>query len=488
MQAEPGAPRTLPDWLWQKRRQRTLALRHRDAEWTYADLGEIAARLAGELAARGVRPGERVAVLARHAAVFTAALHALRFCRAVAVPVNVRLAAPEIAWQLADAGARFAVCDEAHAGLLRQAADGLPRLVLDGVRFPEGEALWALEVALSDVQSIVYTSGTTGRPKGARITYGNHFYGAAGSAFRLGVLPADVWYTPLPLFHVGGQAVLMRSAVYGTAARIDDSFDPARANAALDAGAALCSAVPNMLVRMLEERGARPYPASLRCILLGGGPAPRPLLAACAGRRIPVSQSYGLTEANSQAATLAAADGERKLGSAGLPLPLTEVRIVAGGAAAPPFAEGEIALRGPTVADGYDHLEAETGAAFRDGWLYTGDIGYLDDEGYLYVLDRRSDLIVSGGENVYPAEVEAVLLAHPDVAEAGVAGVADGRYGQVPLAVVRPRGQAPAEEELRAFCRARLAAYKVPRHIRFADELPRNAAGKLLRKELGRWL
>jgi O-succinylbenzoic acid--CoA ligase len=223
-------------------------------------------------------------------------------------------------------------------------------------------------------------------------------------------------------------------------------------------------------------------------VLLGGGPAPEPLLRRCADIGVPVVQTYGLTEAASQVATLAPEDALPKLGSAGKPLFGTELRIVDGaGQTCAPGDAGEIVVRGPTVSPGYLNRREESARALRDGWLHTGDIGYVDDEGYLYVLDRRDDLIVSGGENISPAEIEAVLQSHPAVAEAGVWGVVDVRWGQVPVAAVVLRdGLATTPDLLIEYCRGRLATYKVPSRIEFAEALPRNAAGKLLRSELRR--
>jgi O-succinylbenzoic acid--CoA ligase len=208
----------------------------------------------------------------------------------------------------------------------------------------------------------------------------------------------------LPLFHVGGLAILVRSAIYGIPALVHQSFDPAAANRAIDQdGVTIVSVVSAMLQRMLDERGDRPHPPALRCVLLGGGPAPRSLLEACVWRGVPVVQTYGLTEAASQVATLAPADALRKLGSAGQPLLPNELRIEREGASASAGQVGEILMRGPTVMCGYANRPEETARALQDGWLHTGDLGYLDDEGYLYVVSRRSDLIITGGENVYPA-------------------------------------------------------------------------------------
>jgi o-succinylbenzoate---CoA ligase len=274
----------------------------------------------------------------------------------------------------------------------------------------------------------------------------------------------------------------VRAAIYGIPVVLHSAFDPVAVNRAIDEdGVTIISVVSIMLQRMLDARGDRPYPATLRCVLLGGGPAPQPLLEACAVRGVPVVQTYGLTETASQVATLAPADALRKLGSAGQPLLPTELRIASAGAGD----IGEILVRGPTVMRGYINRPEETALALRDGWLHTGDLGYLDSEGYLYVVSRRHDLIISGGENIYPTEVESVLSAHPAVEEAAVVGVLDARWGQVPAAAVKLRdGMTASEAELIDFCRDRLAGYKAPKLVRFAATLPRNAAGKLLRDEI----
>jgi O-succinylbenzoic acid--CoA ligase len=344
------------------------------------------------------------------------------------------------------------------------------------------------------------------------VTYGNHWWNAMGSALNLGLRDDDRWLACLPFFHVGGLSIVMRSAIYGIPIVLQhatlgssvaaSTFDPLAVNRAMEEhDVTIVSVVSTMLSRMLAAMGDRVYPPALRCVLLGGGPAPLSLLQECARRGIPVTQTYGLTETASQLATLAPAQALRKLGSAGRPLLPNELRILPlrhGGTAstdhgiaqAPAAAEaGEILVRGPSVTGGYlpddGNLEAPLPAADADGWLHTGDIGYLDGEGYLYVLDRRVDLIVSGGENIYPAEVEAVLHAHPAVAEAAVYGVADDTWGQrVAAAIVVRAGERIGEQEIVAFCRERLAAYKVPSRINLVDALPRNAAGKLLRRRL----
>jgi O-succinylbenzoic acid--CoA ligase len=413
------------------------------------------------------------------------------------MPLNIRLTPFELAWQLRDAAAHRLVHDASLADLATavrrevQPVELLPLHLLASVGSPSPKSERGLggEVRFdfAATHSLVYTSGTTGKPKAAVLTYGNHLWSAVSSALNLGLREDDRWLACLPLFHVGGLAILLRSAIYGTAAIVHEGFDPARVNAAIDRdGVTIVSVVANMLQRMLDERGDRPYPASLRCVLLGGGPAPEPLLRRCAALGVPVVQTYGLTETASQVATLAPEDTLRKLGSAGKPLFGTELRIEASdGALLPAGSEGEIVVRGPTVTPGYLNNPDATARAIRDGWLHTGDVGYLDEEGYLYILDRRDDLIVSGGENVYPAEIEAVLQSHPDVLEGGVYGVLDERWGQSPVAAVVLRaGAEVTPETLLAYCRERLAAYKAPSSIEFRAELPRNAAGKLVRRRL----
>jgi O-succinylbenzoic acid--CoA ligase len=269
-----------------------------------------------------------------------------------------------------------------------------------------------------------------------------------------------------------------------------DRFDALSINQALlERRVSIISVVTAMLQRLLasldQDIGAGTYPPTLRCVLLGGGPAPQSLLEDCARRGIPAMQTYGMTESCSQAVTLAPEDARTKLGSAGRPLPTVQIRIMVNGRIAGDNEPGEIMLRGPAITPGYAFAPEITAAAFQEGWFATGDWGYLDTEGYLYVLDRRSDLIISGGENVYPAEIEAALLEHPAVAEAGVCGVPHERWGQVPLAfVVLRAGSSAGKEEILAYLATRVARYKIPEDIRFTDQLPRTSSGKLLRREL----
>ncbi len=487
--------RFVPDWLTVLQHEQKPALITEDQTYSYADLYRFSRAFADRLQAHNVKQGDRVALLARNPLTFSVAMHAVRFLKAILVPVNTRLAISEMVWQAQDAFVSMFISDSNHEEqmlrVVHETFHPIATLVLDDMLGADDDFSFVPgSIDLELVQSIMYTSGTTGHPKGALIAYENHLYGAMMSGYRLGVAEGDCWLTAMPLFHVGGQAVLMRSVIYGTTAMIQKHFDETEFNRVIDKGVVtLVSVVPAMLSRMLEGRD-RPYGTQLRCVLLGGAPAPKPLLERAAALRIPVSQSYGLTEANSQVATLPPLLSLEKLGSAGKPLSLNEIRIVdEDGHDVDPGIAGEIIIRGPTMTKGYYHNEEADRKAWSDGWFYTGDIGTLDEQGYLYMMDRRHDLIISGGENIYPAEIEGVLSGHDAVKEVGVTGMANDRYGQVPIAfvVLQPDAMVTAAQ-LQAYCRSRLAGYKVPKEIRFVSSLPRNASLKLLRRELLQWV
>lgn len=484
---------TIPHWLAYRAGcgGSQMALQAGPARWSYSQLYAAAIDSARRLAGAGLRPGDRLALLLPNGPDFVELAHAASLLGVVLVPLNTRLAPPEVAWQLQHCQARAVVASSATAPAALTAARSCGDVpVWDVERLRRGETA---EVPLPGrldpdaIYTVLYTSGTTGRPKGAMLTYGNHWWSAIGSALHLGLRPEDRWLACMPLFHVGGLAILIRAAICGFSVVLHGRFDPEAVNRAIDQdGVTLVSVVATMLARMLDARGSRPYPPSLRGVLVGGGPVPPALLDRCAELGVPALPTYGLTEACSQVTTLSPADsGGAARHSAGRPLPVVEVQVETEHGPAAPGTPGEILVRGPTVTPGYLDDPESTRQALRSGWLHTGDMGYLDGDGYLYVLDRRDDLIVSGGENIYPAEVEAALEAHPAVEEAAVTGRPDPLWGQVPVAAVRLRpGSRATEAELVAFCRERLASFKVPRQIRFVEALPRNAAGKLVRRAL----
>ena len=422
-------------WLARAARMRphAIALRSAAAALSYAELDEAATRAAWRLSALGVRPGERVALALPAGAAFAEALHGCMRLGAIAVPVDLRLTAAE-----------RAVRTERCAAVLDAP--------LEGAQDP-GAAL-ARHHDLDAVAIVVHTSGTTSAARPVALTYGNWLWSALGSAVALGLDPAERWLCALPLAHVGGLSILMRSAIYATTAVVHDGFDAQAVVDELDgAGATLVSVVPTTLARLLDA-GLRDPPA-LRAALVGGGPIPPSLIERAAAAGVPTVTTYGLTEACSQVTT------------GGPALFCTRVRIGDG---------GEILVAGPTVA---------REALGADGWLHTGDLGALDADGSLTVTGRAADTIVSGGENVAPAEVEAVLISHPAVADAAVHGVADDEWGERVIAtvVLRP-GMTATAQELAGYCRVRMARYKVPKGFRFSPALPRTQSGKLVRRDL----
>ncbi len=487
----PGAPLNVALTDWVALRARThpahVALECSGEVWDYATLEARVASSAGALRAEGIEAGEPVAVLANNGLPIARFAHAIPRAGALFMPLNARLSAGEIAWQLRDSGARFLLHDASLAPLAIEAATetGVRLLAVEDARWDAGMPVTPLATIEADrAHSVIYTSGTTGRPKGAVLTHGNFHWSAVASGANLGVEADDRWLACMPLFHVGGLSILLRSATYGITAVIHERFDEARVDHALrEERITLLSVVATMLQRVFAVAPGA-FPPTLRGVLLGGGPAPRPLLEEAARRGMPVLQTYGLTETCSQVATLGHVDALRKLGSAGLPLSTSTVRVEVDGREAEPGEVGEILVAGPTVCAGYLHRPDATATAIRDGWLHTGDLGWRDSEGYLYVADRRDDLIVSGGENVYPAEVESALLEHPAVEECAVVGLPDDRWGArvVAVLVLHASVESPSAAALETHLRARLAGYKLPREIIVeAVPLPRTASGKLQR-------
>jgi O-succinylbenzoic acid--CoA ligase len=311
--------------------------------------------------------------------------------------------------------------------------------------------------------TLLYTSGTTARPKPVLLTWANHRASALASAWNLGVDPADRWLCCLPVHHVGGLSILMRSALYGTTAVVHPEFEAERVLAALSGGEATLVSLVATMVRRLAALGLE-RPPGLRAALVGGGPVPREVLEWGAARGVPLVQTYGMTETASQIATASVREALASPGAAGRPLPGVDLRIDA----------GEILVRGPMVADG---------ARSPDGWLHTGDLGRLDENGLVWIEGRAADVIVTGGENVSAHEVEEVLVEHPAVLEAAVAGRPDADWGERVVAYVVV-AHAVGEAELIEFCRGRLAPFKVPKAVRRLEELPRSPGGKLLRRRL----
>jgi O-succinylbenzoic acid--CoA ligase len=438
----------LDDWLAQRSQScpdRT-ALVADGTEVTYAELEAEATWVARRLAAHGVRRGSTAALTMHPRREQVVLAHALMKTGASLLPLSPRLSASEREQIVA---AEEPIVDLDDAGQLTQTEADLPLL---------GE---------HDMDAIccrILTSGSTGTPKPIGLSYGNFLWNAVGSAFNIGVEPDDRWLCCVPLSHIAGLGIVIKSVIYGTTAVLHDGFDVDRVAASLqEDGITVVSLVTTMLTRLLEAGADLSGP---RAILVGGGPVAEEPLEEALAKGATVVQTYGLTEACSQVTTLSPADARRKVGSAGRPLLSAHLRIQ----------DGEILVQGPTVAPG---------RADADGWLHTGDIGRIDEEGFLYVEDRLDDMIVSGGENVAPAEVEKVLLRHPEVADAAVVGREDPEWQQaVTAVVVLEAGSTATPDDLRRHCAGSLAGFKVPKRVELAAALPRTPSGKLMRRAL----
>jgi O-succinylbenzoic acid--CoA ligase len=438
----------IDDWLAQRAQscpERT-ALIAEGTEVTYAELEAEATWIARRLAAHGVRRGSTAALTMHPRREQVVLAHALMKVGAALLPLSPRLTDAERARVVAEVEPMVDLDDP---GLLTQTEADLPLLG---------------EHDTDDICAYVLSSGSTGRPKPIGLTYGNFLWSAMGGAFNIGVDPADRWLCCVPLSHIAGLSIVVRSPISGTPAVAHDGFDVDRVAQALrEEPISVVSLVTTMLKRLLDAGADLSGP---RAILVGGGPVPASMLGEAIERGATVVQTYGLTETCSQVTTLAPEDALRKLGSAGRPLLSSHVRI----------RDGEILIQGPTVAPGrYD----------ESGWLHTGDLGYIDDEGFLYVRDRIDDMIVTGGENVVPSEVEEVLLQHPAVADAAVVGREDPEWQQaVTAVVVLTPGAEATPDDIRHHCAAALAGYKVPKRVELAAALPRTPSGKLMRRAL----
>jgi fatty-acyl-CoA synthase len=491
---------------WAERRPDAPALRFHDVTLTWHELAADAARVAHGLTGLGVAAGDRVGILSGNSVEWcTATLGALA-AGAMVVPLNVRLAPAELAFIVDHAGCAAVVVDAAHLDALAAVRHELASVAvitvggeLDGaVRWEDLVAGRPVELpdpgaTGDDVAFICYTSGTTGRPKGAMLTHANVIL---ASTHRI---LADAWgyedrmYLPFPLAFTGGVITCwMAIHVAGGLLVLDDVVDPARILDVIEAHRiTILLAVPVIWEAMIRlPRFASADVSSLRLACSGGAPVPEALLRALQAAGIPVAQGYGLTEGTGMSCMLTGAEALSHVGSAGRRFMFTELRVVRDdGTRTDPDEVGEVLIRGVDVMKGYWRDPDATAAAIRDGWLHTGDLGTMDDEGYVRIVDRAKDMLISGGLNVYPAEVERVIAAVPGVAEVAVLGIPDERWGEAPCAVIRrapgPDGDGCDDTAVLAACRAELADYKVPRLLVWRDaELPRGMSGKVLKRDL----
>ncbi|MEU6350689.1 long-chain fatty acid--CoA ligase [Streptomyces sp. NPDC047072] len=483
-----------PVWRHADARPNAVALRAHGRVWTYADLRERAAAYAGALWAEGVRPGERLLLIAPTGPEFVVVSTAAHAVGAVLITLNTMATPSEVGYVLDDSGARLVVAWHQTAEAAGKAAGerGLPLLVLrPDAPVNAGEPLTGpVERRADDTALLLYTSGTTGRPKGVELTVANLAFTAEAFGRQLTLTPDDRFATALPLFHVFGQAVCLNGTLTaGASLSLLTPFEPnAMLRMVRDDRATVMAGVPTMWNAMLhadEDFDAADFPA-LRLAGSGGASLPGEVIREFQARfGCTILEGYGLTESTGAGSFNSPARGPRT-GSVGPALPGTDIEIRdPAGELLPPGEVGEVYLAGPHIMKGYWNRPEATAADLPDGRLKTGDLGRLDEDGFLYIVDRLKDLVIRGGYNVYPREVEEILYGHPDIVEAAVIGVPHPHYGEEVAAVITLRpGAALTAEELRAWAKERLSAYKVPHLVRFVDALPKGSTGKILKRAL----
>jgi fatty-acyl-CoA synthase len=456
--------------------------------------------LARNLQEGGVCHGDRVAFLGLNQPSYFLSLFATARLGAIFVPLNFRLTGSELAFIISDAGVHTVVADAQHREVVDSIRADIPvrRFVSDEA----GDGWDALEagtrplaaaepVDADEVAIIMYTSGTTGLPKGAMLTHANLWWNNTNAMHQFDVLEDDVTLVVAPLFHIGGLNVTtLLTLQKGGEVVLHRAFDPSACIGDIARyGVTTMFGVPAMFLFMSQVPGFDQADlTTVRTLVCGGAPVPEPLIKLFNGRGVPINQGYGLTETAPMVSFLSPEWSLAKLGSAGKAPLFGQIRIVdmENRTITAPDVDGEVCTRGPNVMKGYWRRPDATAAAIdTEGWFHTGDIGHLDADGFLYIADRVKDMVISGGENVYPAEVESVLFDHPGVADVAVIGLPDERWGEAVVAVIAPHaGIDISLEELREFARGRLARYKLPTRIEFVEILPRNPAGKVLKFEL----
>ena len=418
-----------------------------------------------------LNPGSRVGLLATNSLMSYKLALAIMCSGRTIVWLNWRLAGEELERQIKDSGLQLCLVEntlwrsgmtdpfKSYSAFLITSAD-------PGELIPVFKSNW--------VASIMYTSGTTGKPKGVLQTFGNHFYSAVSSALNLGLSSADKWLCVAPIFHISGFSIIMRGLIYGMTVRLVEKFRAEEIERILaNETVTIMSVVPFMLKKLIQQQNKTNthYNSAFRCMLLGGGTIDRETLEACLQRSIPVVQCYGMTETCSQIVALRSVDALLKLGSVGQPLFSTQLKL---------SKDGEILLKTPALTPGYLNLPNKLPSKMIDGWYRTGDIGHLDKEGYLYIDGRADEMLISGGENIFPQEVEQVYQRYPQINEVAVVGQNDSVWGQVPVAFV-VSDRRLSTTKLMNYGYEHLARYKVPQHYIFVSELPKNASGKIRR-------
>ena len=463
-------------------------------------------RLAHAFQEEGLRKGDRVAVLMGNSHVFLEILQALCKLGGIMVPLNFRLAAPELEFILNDSEPVMLIYSPEFLPLAEELRGKVPSIRQYVCEMERGAGAdpryetWVsnrseeepspdAEVTLEDPEFIMYTSGTTGRPKGAVVLQGNIQWNCINAINVYSMSSTDVQVVCAPMFHVGGLGVSAIPSLYvGSKMVIQRFFNPSEVFQLIEREkVTIAFGIPVMFLFMTQVPEFETADlSSIRFFLAGGSPCPRSLIEAYLKRGVTFSQGYGMTETAPAITVLRPEDALRKLGSCGKPVFHLDLRIVdLEGRNVPTGETGEVVVRGPNVIREYWRRPEATAETIVDGWLHTGDMGYFDEEGFLYLIDRKKDMYISGGENVYPAEVEDAIMGFDRVADVGVIGMPDEKWGEVGMAIVVPKpGEEVTAESVIEFCRGRLAKYKIPKKVAFTTELPRTATGKILKKEL----
>ena len=475
-----------------------------DTNISYEELNRRARRAMAALHHAGVCQGDRVATLLPNRPEFVELLLGCSLIGAVCVPLNLRLAPEEIAYMLEDSQPKVFIWDasqrdRAHAALAALIDKPAPSIAVEiggaineqADRYEdwlaERHAQITYQPREEDLLLLVYTSGTTGGPKAAAITHSNELWNVLNASSDLAA-QNQVFLHTTPLFHVGGLTLLLWGLYYGATAVLHPTFHPVAALEAIEKHRVTYAFMaPAMWQAVMQLPDFDQYDlGSLERCLTGGGPCPRHIYDFFLKRHIAFSTTYGLTEAGGPALRVPPRDSWSKVGAAGIPMMHTAVRLVdENGCDVADGEMGELLLRGPHMMAGYWGRPDETAAAIQDGWFHTGDVARQDEDGFYYIVDRKKDMIIASASNIYPSEVEAVLLQHPDIADAAVIGVPHESLGQTPAVIAVPKpGKTLSLPDLQGFCQRMLAEYKIPTRLHVVDALPRNATGKVLKHEL----
>lgn len=485
--------------------QNKTALMYRDVRLSYKKLNERVNSLANALLELGVRKGDRVLVFLFNSNEMLETMFACAKIGAIFVPVNVRLSADEVEYIVRHASGRMFIYDkrlELVAKKIQTRVMSVDHFIVTGLI--NGDKVIAYEHILAnssqeepsfeikhdDVHMIIYTSGTTGAPKGVMLTHGNTQWNAINGVNFASIRETDITYTVAPLFHIGGIGIFTTPILYmGGTVILSDIFDPKLTLETIKKErVTTLFLVPSMWLAMMATPQWEQYDlSSLRINISGGAPCPLPVLEFFQSKGIPFYEGFGMTETAPSVSLLDEQNSIRKRGSVGKALLHTEIKIVdPSDREVPDNKVGELVVKGVNVFAGYWNDPEETKRALKDGWFYTGDLARVDAEGYLYMVDRKKDMIISGGENIYPVEIEQVLARMPNVKEVSVIGVPDQRWGESSKAfvVLKDPEKGISLQDIHTFCEGKLARFKFPKELEILSELPRNATGKVLKTVL----